>query len=159
MSARRAKRLDLQRELAFASRRFNAWWEGYAFNAEAVRDALSREAAPPPPLEDPKKGKPKQPPPPGPMAPGAYDFARRAYFERLGATGFAYGRCRPLAFEPPPAWLDRQRLRLSALRSDLSLAILEAAPGRGGAFSTTSSLRAAPIDARRVDQHHVGHQA
>jgi competence protein ComEC len=33
-------------------------------------------------------------PPAGPMAPGAYDFARRAYFERLGATGFAYGRCR-----------------------------------------------------------------
>ena len=29
------------------------------------------------------------------MASGAYDFARRAYFERLGATGFAFGRCRP----------------------------------------------------------------
>ena len=39
---------------------------------------------------------------PGPMAPGAYDFARRAYFERLGATGFAFGRCRPADFEPPP---------------------------------------------------------
>ena len=40
-------------------------------------------------------------PPSGPMAPGAYDFARRAYFERLGATGYAFGRCRPLAFAPP----------------------------------------------------------
>ncbi len=74
-------------------------------------------------------------PPSGPMAPGAYDFARRAYFERLGATGFAYGRCRPAAFEPPSSWLDRQRLRLAAMRADLSAAIQDAAPGRGGAIA------------------------
>ncbi|MBI3437062.1 MAG: ComEC/Rec2 family competence protein, partial [Proteobacteria bacterium] len=74
-------------------------------------------------------------PPSGPMAPGAYDFARRAYFERLGATGYAYGRCRPLAFTPPLSWLDAQRLRISAMRADLSAAIQEAAPGRGGAIA------------------------
>ncbi|MEZ5956032.1 MAG: ComEC/Rec2 family competence protein [Hyphomonadaceae bacterium] len=73
--------------------------------------------------------------PAGPMAPGAYDFARRAYFERLGATGFAYGRCRPENFAPPPNWLDRQRLRIAAMRSDLSATIQEAAPGRGGAIA------------------------
>jgi len=74
-------------------------------------------------------------PPSGPMAPGAYDFARRAFFERLGATGFAFGRCRAAAFEPPPSWLDRQRLYLAAVRADLSAAIYEAAPGRGGAIA------------------------
>lgn len=74
-------------------------------------------------------------PPSGPMAPGAYDFARRAYFERLGATGFAFGRCRPADFEPPPSWLDRQRLLLAAMRADLSAAIQSAAPGRGGAIA------------------------
>lgn len=74
-------------------------------------------------------------PPPGPMAPGAYDFARRAHFERLGASGFAFGRCRPAAFAPPPGWLDRQRLHLAALRSDLAAAIVGAAPGRGGAIA------------------------
>ncbi len=74
-------------------------------------------------------------PPAGPMAPGAYDFARRAFFVRLGATGFAFGRCRPANFEPPPSWLDRQRLQLAAMRSDLSAAIYEAAPGRGGAIA------------------------
>src|SRR5690606_4890752 len=74
-------------------------------------------------------------PPAGPMAPGAYDFARRAYFERLGATGFAFGRCRPENFEPPNAWLDRQRLQLAAMRSDLSASIQDAAPGRGGAIA------------------------
>lgn len=74
-------------------------------------------------------------PPAGPMAPGGYDFARRAYFERLGATGFAFGRCRPAAFEPPPGWLDRERLRLAAMRADLAAAIYEAAPYRGGAIA------------------------
>lgn len=74
-------------------------------------------------------------PPAGPMAPGAYDFARRAYFERLGATGFAFGRCRPENFEPPNAWLDRQRLQFAAMRSDLSASIQDAAPGRGGAIA------------------------
>jgi hypothetical protein len=51
MSAGRAKRLDLQRELAFASRRFNAWWEGYAFDAKSEREALVAAIAPPPPLD------------------------------------------------------------------------------------------------------------
>ncbi len=74
-------------------------------------------------------------PPAGPMAPGAYDFARRAYFERLGATGFAFGRCRPIALDAPPDWLDRQRLYLAALRADLAAEIVSAAPGRGGAIA------------------------
>ncbi|MGE0742246.1 MAG: ComEC/Rec2 family competence protein [Hyphomonadaceae bacterium] len=73
--------------------------------------------------------------PSGPMAPGGYDFARRTYFERLGATGYAVGRCRPIDLAPPPSWLDRQRLRLTAMRADLSALILDAAPGRGGAIA------------------------
>lgn len=74
-------------------------------------------------------------PPSGPMAPGAYDFARRAYFERLGATGFAFGRCRPADLEPPASWFDRQRLHLAAMRADLSAEIQSQAPGRGGAIA------------------------
>ena len=74
-------------------------------------------------------------PPSGPMAPGAYDFARRAWFERLGATGFAFGRCRPQSFPPPSDWLDRQRLKLAAVRADLAAAIISAAPDRGGAIA------------------------
>lgn len=74
-------------------------------------------------------------PPAGPLAPGGYDFARRAYFEQLGATGFAFGRCRPVALEPPDSWLDRLTLRLAALRADVGAAIQSAAPGRGGAIA------------------------
>lgn len=74
-------------------------------------------------------------PPAGPMAPGAYDFARRAWFERLSATGFSYGRCRPFALPSPPSALDRLRLELAAVRADLSAYIQRAAPGRGGAIA------------------------
>ncbi|MEQ1808340.1 MAG: ComEC/Rec2 family competence protein [Terricaulis sp.] len=74
-------------------------------------------------------------PPSGPMAPDAYDFARRAYFERLGATGFSFGRCRPADFEPPASWFDRQRLHLAAMRADLSAEIQSLVPGRGGSIA------------------------
>lgn len=74
-------------------------------------------------------------PPSGPLAPGGYDFARRAYFERLGATGYSYGSCRPRDLPAPGFWFDRWRLKLGALRADLSAAIQEAAPGRGGAIA------------------------
>lgn len=74
-------------------------------------------------------------PPPGPLSPGAYDFARRAYFDRLAATGFSYGRCRPDPTAAPTSWFDRQRLQLAAVQSDLGAAIRDAAPGRGGAIA------------------------
>lgn len=74
-------------------------------------------------------------PPAGPLAPRAYDFSRRAWFERLSATGFGIGRCRPAAFDPPPGWLDRARLWLAAARYDMSGVIQRAAPGRGGAIA------------------------
>src|SRR5262249_54539403 len=56
--------------------------------------------------------------PSGPLAPHAYDFARRAYFDELDATGFAFGRCRPAAFPDPPGLLDRINLRIAAIRGD-----------------------------------------
>lgn len=74
-------------------------------------------------------------PPAGPMAPGAYDFARRAFFQRLGAAGFSYGRCRAEAFGAPPSLYDRVQLRLAAIRFDLSASIQASAPGRGGAIA------------------------
>ncbi|MBI1185944.1 MAG: DUF4131 domain-containing protein [Alphaproteobacteria bacterium] len=76
-------------------------------------------------------------PPDGPMAPGFFDFARRAYFEKLGATGFTLGGCRPIALAPPDAWQDRARLWLGAVRSDMSEAIYAASPGPGGAVAAS----------------------
>jgi competence protein ComEC len=35
-------------------------------------------------------------PPPGPAAPGAFDFARQAYFQRIGAVGYAVSKLTPV---------------------------------------------------------------
>lgn len=57
-------------------------------------------------------------PPPPASLPGAYDFARVAWFQGLGATGKALGK--PVVTPPakqlggPAAWLDRSRARLTA---------------------------------------------
>ncbi|MCF8479588.1 MAG: ComEC family competence protein [Rhodospirillum sp.] len=70
-------------------------------------------------------------PPPEPVAPGAFDFARRLWFERIGAVGYALGPIAPLA--PTPArWGDHMALALQALRSQVSARLLAAEPGRDG---------------------------
>ena len=51
-------------------------------------------------------------PPPPPSRPGGYDFARDAYFERLGAVGSVAGAIRPLP-DPPP--LPRDLAVLAAI--------------------------------------------
>lgn len=51
-------------------------------------------------------------PPPPPSRPGGYDFARDAYFDRLGAVGSVTGAIRP-APDPPP--LPRDLAVLSAI--------------------------------------------
>ena len=59
-------------------------------------------------------------PPPGPAAPGAYDFGRTAFFLRLGAVGYAYGRPDLIAREPPTLfgstageWIRRLRFKMT----------------------------------------------
>lgn len=59
-------------------------------------------------------------PPPEPVAPGAFDFARRAYFQRLGAVGFAYGRARVTRV----AGASGIRARLNAVRHAVTARIM-----------------------------------
>lgn len=74
-------------------------------------------------------------PPEGPMAPRGFDFARRAWFQKIGATGVALGRCRPTAAPPPAAFGDRVMLWTTAVRRDLTESIITAAPNEGGAIA------------------------
>lgn len=73
-------------------------------------------------------------PPPAPAMPGAYDFQRRAFFDRLGAVGFAVS---PVVEEPapdgegPPQW----RLAVAALRNTITERITAALPGAGGGIA------------------------
>lgn len=66
-------------------------------------------------------------PPPGPSVPGAYDFRRVAWFDRLGATGKALG----------PVTLRRAAPRAGqGLRAELSAHIESRLPGSAGGIAT-----------------------
>lgn len=73
-------------------------------------------------------------PPYPPVAPGAYDFARRAYFERIGGTGYALGAARTI--EPHQGAEARTfYLWLNGLRHYLAQRILTAHEGESGAVA------------------------
>jgi competence protein ComEC len=70
-------------------------------------------------------------PPPAPAMPGAYDFQRRAFFDRLGGVGFAVSPVERMAApdgEGPSSW----RTAIAALRSAMTERILAVLPSRTG---------------------------
>lgn len=67
-------------------------------------------------------------PPDGPVEPGGFDFRRSAWFDRIGAVGYARGPALLLL----PAGPD---LVLSRLRAGLSAGLQAAMPGEAGAFA------------------------
>lgn len=74
-------------------------------------------------------------PPPAPSMPGAYDFERRAWFDRLGAVGYALGGVEPVAppaGEAPGAWHHA----IEALRNGVTARIRMALPDRSGAIAS-----------------------
>ena len=70
-------------------------------------------------------------PPPIPTAPGAYDFARWAWFERIGAVGSARGAIRVVTAGEAAGW----RLALDAARARLVAWVLVQDPGPAGQIS------------------------
>ena len=75
-------------------------------------------------------------PPPSPAAPGAYDFGRAAYYLRLGAVGYAYGRPKPIAPLAEPSWRDRYLLFVETLRTRMTARIHEVLPGSTGGIAS-----------------------
>ena len=67
-------------------------------------------------------------PPPGPVAPGAFDPRRRAYFERIGGVGFGVGRVVVIADRPQAGLLAHARAWREDLRASVNTAILSALP-------------------------------
>jgi len=71
-------------------------------------------------------------PPPRPAAPGAYDFARRAYFERIGAVGFALGHPHIVARgSDETSW----RFWLGKLRNNITQRVVDGLSGARGAIA------------------------
>ena len=72
-------------------------------------------------------------PPPEPAAPGAFDFARRAWFQQLGAVGFAVGR--PIRVARRDADQGDLGTFVAGLRQDVSARVRAALPGPQGAVA------------------------
>ncbi len=72
-------------------------------------------------------------PPAAPAEPGAYDFARRAWFQRLGGVGYALGA--PQIVSPAAAGADDFGTRLAALRRALAARVSAAPDARVGAVA------------------------
>lgn len=74
-------------------------------------------------------------PPAEPALPGGFDFARQAWFERLGGVGYAVGRVEIKPPEGEIGWIRKARLWLSSLRQAITARVLQALPGDTGAVA------------------------
>ena len=73
-------------------------------------------------------------PPAAPSAPGAFDFARHAYFQRLGGLGFAFGAARVI--DPPAgAAASGFAIAVGRLRQQVTDRVLAGLDGQPGAVA------------------------
>jgi competence protein ComEC len=104
---------------------------GLKSDATPVRIRLTLPDAPPPPGA-PVRVLALLNPPPQPAAPGAYDFARDAWFRSVGAVGFALGALEPALLPEAPARL-RWEMGVNAVRWNLASRVAaHAGPEAGG---------------------------
>lgn len=76
-------------------------------------------------------------PPTGPAVPGGFDFARQAWFQRLGAIGYGMGSVEIVEpLENARGWGESFRRSLAALRLDMTRRIQQALPGDTGAVAS-----------------------
>ena len=86
-------------------------------------------------------------PPPQPQAPGAFDFARQAWFQGLGAVGSGYGRAEILAPADGQRWLNRWR-------HQIGLRVTAVLPGAlGGVASALITGETAAIPRSLLDDY------
>jgi competence protein ComEC len=75
-------------------------------------------------------------PPPEPIVPHGFNFGRTAWFDRLGATGYATGKIEPLADAGVPPWDLRAWAAIDHLRSLVNARIRVNLPGERGEIAT-----------------------
>ena len=71
-------------------------------------------------------------PPPEPISPNGFDFGRKAWFSRLGATGYAIGKIEPLEGTGEPPWDLRGWAAIDHLRALVTSRIRASLPGERG---------------------------
>ena len=74
-------------------------------------------------------------PPQGPVMPGGYAFDRAAYFDRVGAYGFIYGRTKPAVLGMPASWRLQITAAIADMRGRIGARIRQTLPGDAGAIA------------------------
>jgi competence protein ComEC len=118
--------------LGIAVERMEARGLDPAFVPTTITATLSARG-PVPAIGDDVAFKARLKPPEGPVLPGGYDFARRAWFEGRGASGYVLGRTRPIE-SGPPALIDRVLAPIGALRHTVAERVRAGLPGGTGAI-------------------------
>lgn len=91
-------------------------------------------------------------PPPPPVSPGAYDFARDAWFDGIGGSAFAIGEIQFLTLAPPP-WRLRLAMAVNGARWALARRIVDQmGPVSGGLGAAMTTGHEAWISAQQTDQ-------
>lgn len=91
-----------------------------------------------------------------PVAPGAFDFRRQAYFQQLGATGFALGAARVIEAQGENTIKERLRLWIDRLRGTIGQRIASLEPDAAGAMTRAltvgdqTALSKADTEAMRI---------
>ncbi len=75
-------------------------------------------------------------PPPGPSTPRGYDFGLAAYYERIGAVGYAYGRPKPIVSLRGNNWSDGIALSVAKLRWKMTARIHSVLSGSTGGIAS-----------------------
>lgn len=90
-------------------------------------------------------------PPPAPASPGAYDFGRTAFFQRIGGVAFSLGETRSTVLPEAP-WRLRLVMRINAFRFDLAKRIVARQGERaGGVAAAMTTGQEAWLDPAEVD--------
>ncbi len=74
-------------------------------------------------------------PPPAPAAPGDYDFGRWAFYEGIGAVGFAFGQPKLIAPRESETLFERWNAGLERLRNAMTARVRSVLPGSEGGVS------------------------
>jgi competence protein ComEC len=96
-----------------------------------------------------------QPPSP-PVAPGAFDFRRQAFFQQMGATGFSLGAARVVEAAGEGTLRERLRLWIDRLRASIGQRIASLEPEAAGAMTRAltvgdqTALTKADTEAMRI---------
>ena len=99
-------------------------------------------------------------PPPAPASPGAFDFARSAYFNGIGGSGLALKP--PVVIDlPPPPWRLRLQLAINSARWNLTRRIIDAmgqpAGGVAAAMITGHDYSIAQSDTNEMRNAGISH--